>query len=104
MNARYLVLALAAAFSANAVAGEDIIGALADETGLTKRQVKMVVGPRSSHAAYIASFDQVERQFVNAVGRSRYKELLAQRDAAPQATKEETRIASVDAPAVEPGS
>ena len=94
MKARYLVLALAAAFSANAVAGEDILGALADETGLTKRQVKMVVGPRSSHAAYIASYDQVQRQFVNAVGRSRYEELLTKFQAKQEPQDE--RVASVE--------
>lgn len=94
MKARYLVLALAAAFSANAVAGEDILGALADETGLTKRQVKMVVGPRSSHAAYLASYDQVQRQFVNIVGRARYEELLTKLEAKPE--PEDQRIASVD--------
>lgn len=97
MKARYVALALATVFSANAIAGEDIIGSLADQTGLSKRQVKMVVGPRSSHAAYLASFDQVERQFVNAVGRERYKELLAQRDRKPaKPAQEEVRIASVD--------
>lgn len=80
MKARYIAFALAAVFSANAVAGEDIIGALADETGLTNRQVKMVVGPRSSHAAYLASYDQVQRKFVNVIGRERYTELLAGRE------------------------
>ncbi len=104
MKARHLALALATLFSANAFAGEDIIGALADQTGLTERQVKMVVGPRSSHAAFLASYDQVQRQFVNAVGAERYKELLARRDARPQAAAEDIRIAQADAPATEPGS
>jgi hypothetical protein len=104
MKARHLALALATLFSANAFAGEDIIGALADQTGLTERQVKMVVGPRSSHAAFLASYDQVQRQFVNAVGAERYKELLARRDARPQVAAEEIRIAQADAPATEPGS
>ena len=81
MKARYFVLALAAAFSANAVAGDDILGSLADESGLTKRQVKMVVGPRSSHAAYLASYDQVKRQFVRNIGEDRYNALLAGREA-----------------------
>ena len=80
MKARYFALALAVVFSANATAGEDIVGALADETGLSKRQVKMVVGARSGHAAYLASYDQVQRKFVSAIGRERYTELLAGRE------------------------
>jgi hypothetical protein len=105
MKTRHFALALATLFSTNAFAGEDIIGALADQTGLTERQVKMVVGPRSSHAAYLASYDQVQRQFVKSVGQERYKELLARRDAKAQEPAEaEARIASLDAPSVEPGS
>lgn len=94
MKARYFVLALAAAFSANAVAGEDIIGALSQETGLSARQVKMVVGPRSGHAAYLASYDQVQRQFVRTVGWERYEALLTRQEAAPDADADaDTRVA-----------
>jgi hypothetical protein len=94
MKARYFVLALAAAFSANAVAGEDIIGALSEETGLTERQVKMVVGARSGHAAYLASYDQVQRRFVRSVGQDRYEALLARQQAEPVGA-EEARLAQV---------
>lgn len=80
MARRNRALAPAVVFSANAAAGADIVGALADETGLSKRQVKMVVGARSGHAAYLASYDQVQRKFVNAIGRQRYTELLAGRE------------------------
>lgn len=93
MKARYFALALTLAFSANATAGEAVIAALADETGLTTRQVKMVVGPRSSHAAYLASYDQVQRQFVKAIGRARYTELLAGREV--KRLKPGQRLASV---------
>ena len=95
MKARCIVLALAATFSAHAAASEDIIGELADQTGLTARQVKMVVGPRSGHAAYLASYDQVQRKFVASVGQERYQELLVKQQAKP-AAKADERIAQQD--------
>jgi hypothetical protein len=101
MKARYFVLAMATAFSANAVAGEDIIGALSEETGLTVRQVKMVVGPRSGHAAYLASYDQVQRRFVATVGQDRYDELLVGRSAAP-AQPDDARVAHLEEAADSP--
>lgn len=101
MKARYFVLAMATAFSANALASEDIIGGLAEETGLTVRQVKMVVGPRSGHAAYLASYDQVQRRFVATVGQERYRELLVRQSARP-AQQEAARLAQVEAEARSP--
>lgn len=97
MTSRYLVLALAITFSANVIAGEDILGALATETGLTKRQVKMVVGPRSAHGAYPASYDQVQRQFVREIGRERYTDLLVGREI--RLFHPDQRVASVTLPA-----
>ena len=102
MKARCIVLALAATFSAHAVASDDIIGDLAQESGLSTRQVKMLVGARSGHAAYLASFDQVERKFVASVGQERYRALLAQ-DAAPAGeAPEAARLAQVDRDAATP--
>lgn len=104
MKLRHLVLSLAAVFSTSVFASEDIIGALADQTGLTERQVKMVVGPRSSHAAFLASYDQVQRQFVKAVGQERYQELLARREATPAAPSPQDRLAKLDRATRAPGS
>lgn len=95
MKARYFVLAMATAFSANAIASEDILGALSEETGLSVRQVKMVVGARSGHAAYLASYDQVQRRFVATVGQERYRELLVRQSAQPGKSAD-ARIAQVD--------
>src|SRR5688500_16720818 len=101
MKARYFVLAMATAFSANAIAGEDILGVLSEETGLSVRQVKMVVGARSGHAAYLASYDQVQRRFVATVGQERYRELLVGRSVAP-AKQATARIAQVEDEASSP--
>jgi len=52
---------------------------LADETGLSAQRVRMVVGPRSGYAEYRITFDRAQRQFRNALGEERYKDLMAGR-------------------------
>lgn len=52
---------------------------LADETGLTPRSVRMVVGARSGYAEYRVSFDRAQKQFRNALGEERYNDLMAGR-------------------------
>ena len=78
MKARRMILALvvAATFSGGAVAQDDVIGALSRETGLSVRDVKMVLGARSGYAEYLASYDQTQKRFVRALGKERYRELL----------------------------
>lgn len=79
MKARILALLAASAFSAGAAARDDVIGALSRETGLSTRDVKMVLGARSGYAEYLASYDQTQRRFVRALGKARYRELMAGR-------------------------
>ncbi|MGH8027585.1 MAG: hypothetical protein ACREO0_12740, partial [Pseudoxanthomonas sp.] len=52
---------------------------LADETGLTPRSVRMVVGARSGYAEYRVTFNRAQRQFKNALGEERYNDLMAGR-------------------------
>ena len=52
---------------------------LADETGLSQRRVRMVIGPRSGYAEYLVTFNQAQRQFRNALGEERYNDLMAGR-------------------------
>lgn len=52
---------------------------LADETGLTPRCVRMVVGARSGYAEYRVNFDRVQKQFKNALGEERFNDLMAGR-------------------------
>lgn len=78
MKARILAFFAAAAFSSSLAARDDI-GALARETGLSTRDVKMVLGARTGYAEYLASYDQTRKRFVRAVGKARYRDLMAGR-------------------------
>ena len=69
---------------------------LADETGLTPRRVRMVVGARSGYAEYRVTFDRAQKQFRNALGQERYNDLMAGRRIELYHQKAAT-VASVDA-------
>lgn len=94
MKTNMLVLALLAAIAAPAAAQEiqDLapvaapateqpvtVKDLAAETGLSENRVRMVVGPRTSHAEYRITFARSQRQFKNALGEERYNDLMAGR-------------------------
>jgi hypothetical protein len=80
MKIKFAIFFLALAFSAQAFAGSSrSLRALADETGLTVRQVAMILGPSSAYPEYKASYSWVKSKFIEALGRSRYEALLAGR-------------------------
>jgi hypothetical protein len=86
MKTRLLVLVLALGITP-AFAGEYLSPQeLAHETGLTTRQVGMVLGPHSAYAGdYLAGYSIVRDKFISAVGRSRYNDLVKQyRQRGPQ--------------------
>lgn len=76
MKIKAIVLALAATIAAPAYAG-DMARQLADETGLTPREVRMLLGARTPYAEYKSSYYQAERQFKAALGEKRYRDLMA---------------------------
>ena len=53
------------------------ISALAAATGLSERQVKMVVGGHTAYSEYRTSYDWARRRFVQVLGVRRYNELMA---------------------------
>lgn len=75
MKTRYfaIVFALVAApaFAGNFLSPQE----LAAETGLTARQVSMVLGPHSAYPEYLSSYSIVRDRFIRAVGQQRYNEL-----------------------------
>ncbi|MCA0297498.1 MAG: hypothetical protein LCH68_00620 [Proteobacteria bacterium] len=77
MNARtapLLAAVLAAApFAAQA---DDSVAQLARETGLTERNVRMVLGARTPYAEYRVVYNRVERQFKRAVGEDNFDRLM----------------------------
>lgn len=77
MKTRLTVLLLAAlSFAPYATAGNDSIEELAVASGLNTRQVQMVLGARTPHAAYLTSYERVRKQFIRAVGQERFEELV----------------------------
>ena len=64
-----------------ALAGSSLqIRDLAAATGLSERQVQMVVGGRTAYAEYRTSYNRVEKRFVEVLGEERYRDLMAGRE------------------------
>ena len=53
---------------------------LAAATGLSEREVQMVLGARTAFPEYRTSYDRVEQRFIKALGEQRYDDLMAGRD------------------------
>ena len=82
MKRKFEICLLALALTTGpALAGSSLqIRDLAAATGLSERQVQMVVGGRTAYAEYRTSYDRVEQHFVKALGRERYRDLMAGRE------------------------
>lgn len=95
MFARIALLAAALAAMPSARAADESIAGLARETGLSERNVRMVVGARTAFPEYRIVFNRVDRQFKRAVGEDRYQQLTG-RKALPDAdaADAETRLAN----------
>lgn len=73
-----LVLAPAASLAAQGAPIE--VKELARETGLHVRDVQMVLGARTAFAAYRVTYDRVATRFERALGKERYRDLMAGRE------------------------
>lgn len=67
-------MALPVAGTAVAQEGVDSIALLAQASGLSERQVQMMLGNRTSYAEYRISYDRVDRKFREAVGPEIYRD------------------------------
>lgn len=56
------------------------ISDLAAVTGLTERQVQMVVGAHTAYPEYLTSYDWARRRFIHSLGVQRYSDLMAGRE------------------------
>lgn len=72
-------VALVLAFSAGAQASEsaDTLQSLASQSGLTVREVQMVLGAHTAYAEYRTSYDRAEAKLVRAIGQDRLDEIAA---------------------------
>jgi len=76
MKTRYFAFLLAALAAPSFAAQHITLQELADEAGMTPRQVGMVLGARSAYPEYLASYSFAKSRFVHAVGQQRYNELV----------------------------
>jgi hypothetical protein len=78
MNVLKSVMLAAALFAPSAFAQKTVtVDEIAAETGLTHRQVAMVLGAPTAYAEYRTNFRRARDQFLRTVGQERYAEYLA---------------------------
>jgi hypothetical protein len=78
MKAQMLAFSVLAMASGSAfAAGYTTPDQIAAETGLTARQVAMVLGPSTAYPEYLTSYDWVSTRLYKALGEQRYEELRA---------------------------
>jgi hypothetical protein len=53
---------------------------LAAATGLSERQVQMVVGAHTAYPEYLTSYDWARRRVIKTLGEERYRDLMAGRE------------------------
>lgn len=70
-----MLVALAAMAPAHAERNE--IRALAEQTGLSERQVRMIVGCRTCYAGYTHTYERSLTKFKKAIGEENYEQLMA---------------------------
>ncbi len=78
MNTRTasLMAAVLAVAPLAAHASDNSVAQLAEETGLTERNVRMVLGARTPYPEYRVEFNRVQRQFKEAIGERNYDRLM----------------------------
>jgi hypothetical protein len=91
MKMRLMMAAIALCVAGVATAGTSRVDvdAIAQESGLTVRQVRMVLGTPSSFAEYRTSYRESERKLLRLYGRERLQDLAMRHRA-------EERLARVD--------
>ena len=90
MYARIALLAAVLAVTPLAHADESVAG-LARETGLTERNVRMLLGARTAYPEYRIVYNRVDREFKEAIGEVRYERLTG-RPAKPANAHDATEI------------
>ncbi len=72
-----LILIAAMSFAAPAMATNLSADQLVAKSGLSKQEVRMLIGARTPYPAYRTSFERLQKQLIAAVGRKGYDELVA---------------------------
>ncbi len=78
MNARISMIFAAAcffaapAFAGNALSADELVA----QSGLSKQEVRMLIGARTPYPAYRTSYNRLRKQLISSVGRARFDELV----------------------------
>ena len=82
MKIRATLFLVGSLFFATPLLAGTSVADLVAESGLSKQEVRMLIGAHTPHAGYRVGFERTRKQLVEAIGRARYKELVAavQRD------------------------
>ncbi|MGH8076038.1 MAG: hypothetical protein ACREPE_01770 [Lysobacter sp.] len=88
------IIAIAMAAATPAFAGE-LVDALTHETGMTERQVLMIIGNRTPYVESRSNYSRSLAQFKRALGSERAEELIAGRTIVLQ-RHPEVRVATLD--------
>ena len=95
MNARTAsLMAAVLAVAPLAAHADDSVAQLARETGLTERNVRMVLGARTPYAEYRVMYSRVERQFKRAVGEHNYDRLMRGESIVIERTRAQEAVAA----------
>lgn len=73
---KIVAVAFAMALAGAAFAADNQVRDLARETGLSERQVQMLIGCRSCYSEYKTSYVRADAQFKRTLGRERYQQLM----------------------------
>ena len=78
----FMLCAVLAALPGAAIASDGNLQVrdLAAATGLTRSEVKMVLGARTPYFEYLTSYARAQRRLEQALGKQRYDDLMAGRE------------------------
>jgi hypothetical protein len=96
MNIRYAFAVIAVLAATPALAEEDLVRTLSEQSGLSERKVRMLLGNRSAYAEYPYTHQRSVEQLEKAIGKDNYQRLISgQRIEMPKKEVEKTAIAKV---------
>jgi len=76
MNTRTTMLLVALLALPFSVQASDTVKQLSDHTGLSERQVQMVIGPRTAYPEYRASYQRSVAKFRASLGEENYRRAM----------------------------
>ena len=77
MKIRLAIVVALMALAAPAWAGEDPIGELSKQTGVSERHVRMLLGARTPYAEYPYTYTRELRKFKAGIGEANYRRLMS---------------------------